>query len=119
MIYICKHFNQLKGLIKPLSEAYIQNIAIHVCKLRHRNVMCTETATETMHNGTNPNVTIIYIPTDLKHGAQIIINQAKDHLPSPEENMNADDDFIFSCPGCGVPCSIQYLKYMLYIMHNE
>ena len=107
MIHMCTAFNQLKGLIKPLSDAYLQNIAIHVCQIRHKNVLCTPTARETMHDGKNPNVIIIYIPPDLKQGAQIIINQAKNYLPSQQDNQNADDDFIFTCPGCGVEFSDQ------------
>ena len=102
MIHICTRFNQLKGLIKPLSDAYLQNIPIHVCQLRDKRVLCTPNARETMYDGTNKNVLIIYISPDLKQGAQIIINQAKNILPSQQHNLNVDRDFIFACPGCGV-----------------
>ena len=102
MIRICTIFNQLTGLIKPLSEAYLENISIHVCKIQHKNVLCTPDAKYTMHDGTSQHVFIVYISPDLKQGAEIIINQATNILSSQEQNMNADHDFIFACPGCGL-----------------
>ena len=104
MLHICTEFEQLNGLIVPLTEDYVQNIAIHVCKMRHRDVICCKYA-ELMHDGTHPNITIIYIPPTLEPGARIIISQLKAHFPNKKENN--DEEFIFICPGCGTPFSKQ------------
>ena len=59
-----------------------------------------------MHDGLDPNIAMIYIPTELKGGAQIIISQLRQNITEPVHN-NEDDDLIFSCPGCGTPFSEQ------------
>ena len=56
-----------------------------------------------MHDGSHPNITIIYIPPELKAGAQIIIDQLRANIPNQEANN--EDEFIFTCPGCGTPSS--------------
>ena len=105
MIHICEHFEQLNNLIEPLSDDYVDQIAIHVCKIEHRDIICCECA-EIMHNGSNPCVTIIYIPSELETGTRIIINQLQAHFPNQRAN-NPNNEFIFSCPGCGNPFSQQ------------
>ena len=105
MIHICTHFGQLSGLIEPLTEHYVQQIAIHVGKMQHRDVLCCEYA-EMMHDGSHPNITIIYIPPELEAGARIRISQLRAYFPNQEAN-NDDDEFIFTCPGYGTPFSQQ------------
>ena len=105
MLHICTEFEQLNGLIVPITQDYLENIPIHVCQLTHRDVLCCNYA-EMMHDGSHPNITMIYIPPELKSGAQVIIDQLRANIPNQEEN-NEDDDFIFSCPGCGTPFSQQ------------
>ena len=104
MIHICTLFEQLNGLIVPVTQDYLENIAIHVCKLTHRDIICCNYA-EMMHDGSHPNITIIYISPELKADAQII-GQLRANIPNQEAN-NEDDDFICSCPGCGTPFSQQ------------
>ena len=104
MIHICEEFQQLNGLITPLTQDYMRQIAIHFCKLRHRDVICCSFA-EMMHDGTHPRITIVYIPPNLEAGARIIINQLREHFPNEDENY--DEEFILTCPGCGAPFSQQ------------
>ena len=101
MLHIIEHFDQLHNLIVPLSDDYAQDIAIHICKINHRDVICCEYA-ELLHDGTSPSVTIVYIPSTLENGARIIIQQVRDHFPNQNAN-NPTTAFIFSCPGCGAP----------------
>ena len=105
MLYICTEFEQLNGLIIPVTQDYLEHIPIHVCKLTHRDVLCSNYA-ELMHDGLHPNITMIYISPELKAGAQIIISQLRANIPNQEEN-NENDNFIFTCPGCGTPFSEQ------------
>ena len=74
MIHICEHFEQLNNLIEPLSDDYVQKIAIYVCKIEHLVIICCKYA-EIMHDSSNTNVTIIYIPSELETRTRIIINQ--------------------------------------------
>ena len=99
MLYICLEFQQLYGLIVPLTEDYREHIPIHFCKLKHRDNQCCENA-ELMHDGTHPNITMIYIPQELRGSAQIIIDQLRANIHNQPGN-NEDDNFIFTCPGCG------------------
>ena len=105
MLYICTEFGQLNGLIIPVTQDYLEHIPIHVCKLTHRDVLCSNYA-ELMHDGLHPNITMIYISPELKAGAQIIISQLRANITEQVHN-NEDDDFIFTCPGCGTPFSEQ------------
>ena len=73
--------------------------------MQHRDIISYEYA-EMMHNGSHPNITIIYIPPELETGTKIIINQLRAHFPKQKAN-NADNEFIFTCPGCGTPFSQQ------------
>ena len=86
MLHICTEFEQLNGLIVPLTEDYVQNIAIHVCKMRHRDVICCEDA-EMMHDGSHPNITIIYIPPELEPGVRIIISQLRANFRTKKQIM--------------------------------
>ena len=105
MPFICQEFEQLNGLILPLTQDYRQNKGIHIRQLRHRDIGCCEYA-ELMHNGNHPSITIIYILPELEAGARVIISQLRAHFPNQEEN-NEDDEFIFTCPGCRTPFSEQ------------
>ena len=105
MLHIIEEFNQLQNLIIPLSDDYAQDIGIHICKINHRDVLCSENA-EFVHDGTSPSITIVYIPSNLEKGAKIIIKQLREHFPNQTAN-NPTTAFIFSCPGCGIPFSQQ------------
>ena len=104
MIHICEEFQQLNGLITPLTEDYNRQIGIHFCRLRHRDVLCCSSA-ELMHDGTHPHITIVYIRQNLEVGARVIIKQLREHFPNEDDNY--DEDFIMTCPGCGTPFSQQ------------
>ena len=103
-IYIVEEFEQLNGLILPLTQDYMKQIKIHFCKLSHRDVICSSYA-EMMHDGTHPYVTIVYIPANLEAGARVIINQLREHFPNEDDNY--DEEFILTCPGCGARFSQQ------------
>ena len=105
MLYICTQFQQLNGLIVPITQDYLENIPIHICQLTHRDQICCQDA-EMMHDGSHPNVTMIYIPPELRAGAQVIIDQLRANIHNQEVN-NEDDNFIFTCPGCGTPFADQ------------
>ena len=105
MLYICLEFQQLNGLIVPITQDYMENIAIHVCNLTHRDIQCCNYA-ELMHDGSHPNISMIYIPPELRAGAQVIIDQLRANIQNQGKN-NEDDDFIFTCPGCGTPFAEQ------------
>ena len=79
MLYICLEFQQLNGLIVPITQDYMENIPIHVCQLTHRDIHCCNYA-ELMHDGSHPNITMIYIPPELKAGAQVIIDQLQANI---------------------------------------
>ena len=102
MIRICTIFNQLTRIIQPLSDAYLENIPIHVCKLAHKDVVCSSTAAYTMHDPTNKDIFMVYITPTLRQGANVIINQATNIISSNQHTMNEDINFIFTCPGCGL-----------------
>ena len=104
MIHICEEFQQLNGLIQPLTEDYNSQIGIHFCRLRHRDVLCCSSA-ELMHDGRHPHITIVYIRQNLEVGARVILKQLREHFPNKDDNY--DEDFIMTCPGCGTPFSQQ------------
>ena len=58
-----------------------------------------------MHDGTHPLVSIVYISQDLQRGAQVIVKELMNHFPDDYDNN--DEDFILTCPGCGVSFSKQ------------
>merc|ERR1711895_200760 len=76
MLYICTEIQQLNGLIVPITQDYLEDIPIHICQLTHRDQICCQDA-EMMHDGSHPNVTMIYIPPELRAGAQVIIDQLR------------------------------------------
>ena len=103
-VYIVEEFHQLHAIIKDLTEDYMKQNKIHVCKLQHRDRTCCAFS-EMMHDGTHPLVSIVYISQDLQRGAQVIVKELMDHFPDDYDNN--DEDFILTCPGCGVTFSQQ------------
>ena len=102
-VYIVEEFHQLHAIIKDLTEDYMKQNKIHVCKLQHRDRTCA--FSEMMHDGTHPLVSIVYISQDLQRGAQVIVQELMNHFPDDYDNN--DEDFILTCPGCGVSFSQQ------------
>ena len=105
MLYICTTYDHLNAIIIPVTQDYLECVPIHVCKLIHRDEVCSNSA-ELLHDGLYPNVSMIYIPLELQRGAEILISQLKQNITEPVHN-NEDDDLIFTCPGCGTPFSQQ------------
>ena len=105
MLHIIQHFHQLQSLIIPLSDDYAQNIGIHICNINHRDILCCQYA-ESLHDGSSPGVTIVYIPATLLKGARIIVKQLRQYFPNQTVN-NPSIAFMFKCPGCGIPFSKQ------------
>ena len=103
-VYIVEEFHQLHAIIKDLTEDYMKQNKIHVCKLQHRDRTCCSFS-EMMHDGTHPLVSIVYISQDLQRGAQVIVQELMNHFPDDYDNN--DEDFILTCPGCGVSFSKQ------------
>ena len=103
-VYIVEEFHQLHAIIKDLTEDYMKQNKIHVCKLQHRDRTCCAFS-EMMHDGTHPLVSIVYISQDLQRGAQVIVQELMNHFPDDYDNN--DEDFILTCPGCGVSFSKQ------------
>merc|ERR1712121_43230 len=71
MLHLIHHENQLQSLIVPLSDDFHMNIGIHFCALEHREINCCGFS-ETMHNGTCPGITMIYLNRNCLRGAEII-----------------------------------------------
>merc|ERR1712121_498667 len=105
MLHLIHHENQLQSLIIPLSDDYHMNIGIHFCALEHREIDCCGFS-DTMHNGTCPGITMIYLNRNCLRGAEIIAEDLRKHFPSGKRN-NPTLAAMFICPGCGVKFSEQ------------
>ena len=105
MLHIIQHDHELKTLINPLSNDFARNIGIHFCKLEHREILCCGFA-ETMHDGTTPGITMIYINHNLLQGAKIIAKDLRRHFPWGKPNNPSLAD-MFRCPGCNIKFSEQ------------
>ena len=103
-VYIVEEFHQLQAIIHDLTEDFIKQKKLHVCKLQHRDVTCCSFA-QIMHDGTHPLVSIVYISQHLQTAGQIIVKELMTHFPDGYDNK--DEDFILACPGCGVRFSQQ------------
>ena len=90
--------------MKDLTQDFMSQLKIHVCKLRHRDVLCSSFA-EMLHDGTSAMVSVLYISHDLQRGAEIIVRDLMHHFPGGYDN--GDEDSIFMCPGCGLTFSQQ------------
>ena len=102
-VYIVEEFHQLHEIIKDLTEDYMKQIKVHVCKLQHRDRNCCDSS-EMMHDGTHDSISIVYIAPDLERGARVIVQQLMDHFPDDQDH---DEDMILMCPGCRVSFSQQ------------
>ena len=103
-VYIYDSYNQFNELMVLLTQDYLQEIKIHVCKMRHRDVYCSQYS-QMMHDGQHPFVSVVYMADHLVNSVRLVINQMIDNLPRFGDNN--DKDFIMTCPGCGVPYSQQ------------
>ena len=70
-VYIVEEFHQLHEIIKDLTEDYMKQKKVHVCKLQHRDRNCCDSS-EMMHDGTHLSISIVYITPDLERGARVI-----------------------------------------------
>ena len=103
-VYIVEHSHQLTATMIHLTQDFISERKIHVCKIRHRDVLCSSFA-EMLHDGTSDMVSVLYISHDLRRGAKIIVRDLLHYFPGGYDNL--EEGFIFTCPGCGVPFSQQ------------
>ena len=103
-VYIIEHYHQLNATIKQLTSDFMNELKLHVCRLRHRDVTCCESA-QLLHDGNLSLLSVLYVPQDFQRGAAIIINNLLDYFPGGYDNL--DEDSIFMCPGCGLPFSQQ------------
>ena len=103
-VYIVEHYHQLNATIKHLTHDFMNELKFHVCRLRHRDVTCCDSA-HLLHDGNISIVSVLYVPHDLQRGAEIIANNLLDYFPGGYDNL--DEDSIFMCPGCGLPFSQQ------------
>ena len=103
-VYIVEEVHQLHQIIQNLTEDYMNQLKLHVCKLSHRDENCSKYS-EMMHDGTSPSISIVYIAPGLQRGARVIVKQLMDHFPDDQDHY--DEDMILMCPGCGVSFSNQ------------
>ena len=111
-VYIIHSNQQLNALIPYLTEDYIDNKWIHICKLQHGDINCSEHS-QFLQSGQLPTLSIVYIPACLAQGIRIILNQLIEHFQYDDDNdedddkNNVDADDMMMCPGCGLPFSEQ------------
>ena len=98
-VYICEDYQQLNALVEPLTIDHNEQIRIHFCNINHRDVYCCDEA-QMLHDGTHPTIAIVYISNNLLQGAKVIINQLLEHFPDAFDYQ--DQNFILTCPGCGL-----------------
>ena len=103
-VYIYNSHHQFTEIMTSLTQDYLQQIKIHVCKMRHRDVDCTEYS-EILHDGQHPTISIVYVTDLLGWSTQFLIDEMMNNLPDFGDNNNRA--FIHTCPGCGVPYAQQ------------
>ena len=103
-VYILEHSHQLTETMKNLTQDFISERKIHVCKIRHRDVLCSSSA-QMLHDGAWDIVSVLYISHDLRRGVKKIVRDLLHYFPGGDDNL--DEGFIFTCPGCGVPFAQQ------------
>ena len=103
-VYLVQDIHQLNQIILDLTQDHMNQIKIHVCKMRHRDTTCCDYS-QMMHDGQHPFVSIAYIDDHLEQGARVIVKQLMHHFPDDDDNN--DEDFILTCPGCGASFSQQ------------
>ena len=121
-VYIIHSNQQLNSLIPYLTADYLDNKGIHICKLQHGDINCSEHS-RILQSGQHPMISLVYIPACLAQGIRIILNQLLEHFPNDDDNdeddndeddndedddnNNVDVDNMMVCPGCGLPFSEQ------------
>ena len=119
MALICTTHQEITALVSKITEFYMANIAVHFCKIQHRGVICTNGAS-LLHKGEHPQIQVVYISSDLKAAAKVIIRNLKDifkpefeagddgldgiNVQHPEQRRMGN---ILMCPGCGASFSSQ------------
>ena len=103
-VYIINNMQQLYAVMEHMLNDYAQDLKIHVCKLAHRDIDCSEFA-QYLHDGQHPSMSVFYVAGHLESAARIIVKEMLDHFPEPGDHN--DDDFIMTCPACGVHFSQQ------------
>ena len=105
-VYIIQSNQQLAALIPLLREDYIDNKWIHICKLHHGDINCSE-HTRLLQSGQMSTFSIVYIPNCLEQSIQIILNQLIEDFryddDNDEDNDNNNLNAMMMCPGCGLP----------------
>ena len=102
--YLYNAHHQFVDIMTSLTQDYYDGIKIHVCKMDHRDVDCTEFS-QILHDGQHPNISIVYVTDLLAWSTQMLIDEMMDNLPDFGDNNNPS--FIHTCPGCGVPFAQQ------------
>ena len=108
----CVHTEaQLDDLHPTLTELYIDNAMINVCKLHHSEENCDEDSNYVL-SGQHPNMHVILINSFLEAKMRIIINQLIQQYPLEEDEDEPNNyiQCIMMCPGCGTPFSHQQIR---------
>ena len=103
-VYVIENIHQLNASIENIIQDHVQDIRVHVCKLRHRDTYCSDFA-QMLHDGQHQFVSVFYIAAHLEDGVRIIVNQLMEYFP--DEGDHNDEEFIMTCPSCGVHFSQQ------------
>ena len=103
-VYLLHHSQQLTETMKYLIEDFMSERKIHVCKLRHRDTMCCSSASQ-LHDGAWEFISCLYISHNVRMGVRQIIRNILHYFPAEDDHL--DEEFIFTCPGCGVPFAEQ------------
>ena len=88
MALVCTTHEDITAMVPLLTEFYMGNIAVHFCKIRHRDVECSEYS-ELMRTGSHPLIKVVYIAPNLQPAARAIIRQMFEVFPAKAE---AGDD---------------------------
>ena len=104
-VYILQSIYQLTDLIPLLTQDYIDNKMIHICKLHHGDINCFDYSQWLYFLG--PNLSLVYVPDYFEQSIRNVLNQLIEHFQYDDDNDEEDDnnhlEVMMMCPGCGVP----------------
>ena len=103
-VYIIENIHQLNAFIVDITQDHVQDMKVHVCKLRHRNSYCSDFA-QYLHDGQHHFISVFYVAAHLEDDVRIIVKQLME--PFSDEGDHDDEEFIMTCPGCGAHFSQQ------------
>ena len=103
-VYIIENIQQLNASIENMIQDHVQEIKVHVCKLKHRDTYCSGFA-QMLHDGQHHFISVFYVADHLEDGVRIIVKQLMEHFP--DEGDHDDEEFIMTCPSCGAHFSQQ------------